>query len=157
MMSNAHPDRDTVHGALALAVRAPSAHNTQPWLWRVGDRTVHLYADTGLRLPHTDPGQRDLVLSCGAALHHFRVAARVFGWDTVMHRAPNPADPDHLAAIEFRGAASTVEAVRMSRAITRRRTDRRRYASGELPAAHVAAIVAAGEANGVPVCDVESG
>jgi hypothetical protein len=22
-------------------VRAPSVHNTQPWCWRVGDRTAH--------------------------------------------------------------------------------------------------------------------
>lgn len=77
--STAHPDRDTVRAALAMAVRAPSVHNTQPWLWRLGDRTVHLYADPSRHLPHADPGMRDLIVSCGAALHHLRVALRVFG------------------------------------------------------------------------------
>ncbi|RDI55295.1 Acg family FMN-binding oxidoreductase [Nocardia mexicana] len=156
-MSNAHPDRETLCSALALAVRAPSVHNSQPWLWRIGDGTVHLYADTGRHLPHTDPDQRDLVLSCGAALHHLRVAARGLGWETVVHRLPNPADPDHLAAVEFHSSTPTPDAVRAVRAITRRRTDRRRYTSWEVPEAYLAAITAAGAANGVLVYDVDAG
>ncbi|RDI55238.1 Acg family FMN-binding oxidoreductase [Nocardia mexicana] len=156
-MSSTHPDRGTVHAALASAVRAPSVHNTQPWLWRVGDTTVHLYADTSRGLPYTDPDQRDLVLSCGAALHHFRAAARVFGWETSVHRLPNPADQDHLAAIEFRASGPTPEAVRLARAITQRRTDRRRYTSWEVADAHVAAMAAAGAANGALVRRVADG
>jgi nitroreductase len=156
-MSNAQPDRDTLHAALALAMRAPSVHNTQPWLWRVGDSTVHLYADTGRHLPHTDPDQRDLILSCGAALHHLRVAARGLGWETVVHRLPNPADPEHLASVEFRPSTPMPEAVSLARAIEARRTDRRRYTSWEVPAAYIAEIVDAGVVNGVLVRDVESG
>ncbi|WP_024805057.1 nitroreductase family protein [Nocardia sp. BMG51109] len=156
-MSNTHPDRDTVHAALALAVRAPSVHNSQPWSWRVGDSTVHLYADTGRHLPHTDPDQRDLVLSCGAALHHLRIAARVLGWEAVVHRLPSPADPDHLAAIEFRAGTPTPDAVRLARAISRRRTDRRRYTSWEVPSAYLATIVVAGADSGVLVHEVEDG
>ncbi|NNH69333.1 NAD(P)H nitroreductase [Nocardia uniformis] len=140
-----------------MAVRAPSVHNTQPWLWRVGDTTVHLYADQSRRLPHTDPDERDLLLSCGAALHHLRVAARGFGWDTRVHRLPNPADPDHLAAIEFRAAAPTEESVRMARAIGMRRSDRRRFTSWEVPAGHLVKLSAAGADNGVLVRDIDSG
>ncbi|BCK56032.1 Acg family FMN-binding oxidoreductase [Nocardia wallacei] len=152
-----HPDHDTIRAALGLAVRAPSVHNTQPWLWRLGADTVHLYADTARHLPHTDPDQRDLIMSCGAALQHFRVAAQVFGWETLVHRLPNPADPNHLAAVEFRSGVSTPEAVRMARGIARRRTDRRRYTSWEVPAAFVSALVDAGVANGVLVRDIDSG
>ncbi|WP_040815886.1 Acg family FMN-binding oxidoreductase [Nocardia concava] len=151
-----HPDHDTVRAALALAVRAPSVHNTQPWQWRVGDTTVHLYADDSRRLPHTDPDCRELVVSCGAALHHLRVALRAFGWETVVHRFPNPADPKHLAAVEFRPGEPDPAAVRLTRAISRRRSDRRRFTSWEMPAAQVSAVVAAGAGRpGVQVREVD--
>lgn len=147
-MSKLHPDAGTVRAALALAVRAPSVHNTQPWEWRVGDTTVQLYADESRQLAHTDPDRRDLVLSCGAALHHLRVAARGFGWETVVRRMPNPAEPRHLASVEFRAGAATDAGVRLVRAITERRSDRRRFTSWPLSGAHVQAVIDAGVAEG---------
>ena len=67
-------DRRTVRGALALAAAAPSVRNSQPWRWEVGRDAVHLHADLARWLPAADPMGRDLVMSCGAALHHARVA-----------------------------------------------------------------------------------
>ncbi|MGQ4615977.1 Acg family FMN-binding oxidoreductase [Nocardia sp. R7R-8] len=155
-MPRTHPDPEALRSALALASRAPSVHNTQPWLWRLGHETVHLFADESRRLPHTDPDGRDLVLSCGAALHHLRVAARAEGWETVMHRLPNPAVPEHLAAIEFRPTTCTPADVELARAISMRSTDRRRYSSWEVPAAYIQAVIAAGAATGVLVHDVDA-
>ncbi|MBF6193899.1 nitroreductase family protein [Nocardia beijingensis] len=155
-MPRTHPDPETLRSALALASRAPSVHNTQPWLWRVGHESVHLYADDSRRLPHTDPDGRDLLLSCGAALHHFRVAARAEGWETMIHRLPNPAAPEHLASIEFRRTTCGPEDVELARAISRRGTDRRRFSSWEVPAAHIAAMIDAGLATGVLVHDVDA-
>ncbi|QLY28605.1 Acg family FMN-binding oxidoreductase [Nocardia huaxiensis] len=143
-MSTDHPDPGTIRAALTLAVRAPSVHNTQPWQWRVGDNTVHLYAEESRRLSHADPDSREMVLSCGAALHHLRVAIRVFGWETLVHRLPNRAEPRHLAAIEFRPATPDAAAVRMARAITRRRSDRRRFTSWPIPDSKIATVVQAG-------------
>ncbi|WP_306303656.1 Acg family FMN-binding oxidoreductase [Nocardia pneumoniae] len=157
-MPRAHPDRDTLRSVLASAVRAPSVHNTQPWLWRTDDSTVHLYADESRWLPHTDPEGRDLLLSCGAALHHLRVAARGLGWETVIHRLPDPAEPRHLAVVEFRAATATAtpEAIRMAAAIHRRHTDRRRYAARSVPVAYVEAV-AAGAGNGVHARCIDAG
>ncbi len=39
----------TVRSALQLAARAPSVHNTQPWRWRIGDRSIELLADQARR------------------------------------------------------------------------------------------------------------
>src|SRR5581483_8717217 len=58
-MSAQFPDVETVRSALALAGRAPSVHNSQPWRWRVGEQSLHLYADPDLHLTHIDPDGRD--------------------------------------------------------------------------------------------------
>lgn len=156
-MTNDHPDTSTIRAALALAVRAPSVHNTQPWLWRVGDRSVHLYADPSRQLPHADPDGRDLIVSCGAALHHFAVASAAAGWQALIHRLPNPDDQDHLAAVQFHPITPTAEMELMAQAIGRRRTDRRRFTSWEVPAAEVAELMRAGQECGVLVADVAPG
>ena len=57
-MSAHFPDAETVRSALTLAVRAPSVHNSQPWLWRVGDHSLHLYANRDLHLSQVDPDSR---------------------------------------------------------------------------------------------------
>lgn len=54
-MTSQFPSIGTVRWALAQAVQAPSVHNSQPWLWQVGDRSVELYANPELALTHTDP------------------------------------------------------------------------------------------------------
>lgn len=123
------PHDSTIRTAIELACRAPSLHNTQPWLLRIGHETIHLYADPGRRLPATDPQGRDMLISCGALLHHLRVAFAALGWATTVHRLPNPDTPDHLAALELRPIETSAAMLRTSGAIERRRTDRRRYAS----------------------------
>ena len=127
------PDAETIRSALMLAVRAPSVHNSQPWQWRVGKSSLHLYANPDLRLPQTDPDARDFMLSCGATLHHCQAAFAALGWQSKVHRFPNPADPNHLAVIELhRYPASEVD-IALAAAIPRRRTDRRHYSSWSVP------------------------
>jgi hypothetical protein len=65
------------------------------------DNSVHLFADTTRALPATDLDGRDLLVSCGAALHHLRVGFAALGWATMVRRLPDPAEPDHLAAVTF--------------------------------------------------------
>jgi nitroreductase len=136
-MDRGLPDPETVQNTLALAVRAPSAHNSQPWRWRVGDATVQLYADPTGQTHMTDADQRDLVLSCGMALHHLRIALAAVGWSTVVRRLPNPADPNHLAAVGLVPHRQTGLDIALSAAISRRQTDRRRYSSRPVPAGHL--------------------
>ena len=95
-------DEGTVRAAIGLASRAPSIHNTQPWLCRLSASTLHLYADPTRWLPATDADRRDLIVSCGAMLHHLEVALASLGVEVTVHRLPNPADPDHLATLELR-------------------------------------------------------
>lgn len=139
-MTTTFPDLDTIRTALFLATRAPSVHNSQPWLWRVGDETLHLYGDQSRQLASTDPDQRDLLLSCGASLHHAVVGLAAMGWQSTITRMPNPADPQHLASIRVRRQDPAELDVTLAAAIPRRRTDRRLYGDWPVPRADVATI-----------------
>ncbi|VVJ21768.1 Uncharacterised protein [Amycolatopsis camponoti] len=148
MMDRAFPDDFTVKTAVAMAIRAPSVHNSQPWDWRVGHSSLHLYADPDRQLRETDPDGRDLILSCGAALHHLRIAFAALGWTAEVHRLPNPDEPDHLAAITLQRHEATQDEVAMAAAIPRRRTDRRRHSSWTVPGGHVEAMAKAAALEG---------
>lgn len=152
-------DPRTVRSALELATRAPSVHNSQPWRWRVGRRTVHLHPDLRRWLPVTDTEGRDIGLSCGAALHHLIVALGALGLTTRVHRLPNPTEPDHFAAVELRAgppADTDLADADLADAIVHRRTDRRRYTDWEVPDAFVTELVARAADHGAllrPVTD----
>ncbi|WP_343574823.1 NAD(P)H nitroreductase [Mycobacterium sp.] len=155
-MSAYFPDRETIQTVLSLATRAPSVHNTQPWRWRVGSESLHLYSDRGLHLPRTDPDGRDLILSCGMALHHCSVALAALGWQSKLHRLPNPAELEHLAAIEvYRHPANEID-ITLAAAIPRRHTDRRRYSAWPVPANYIALLGARAARTGIVLRQMES-
>jgi hypothetical protein len=155
-MTTGKPDPHTVVGAIDLANRAPSVHNTQPWRWLLGSESIHLMADQNRRLRVADPDGRDLLLSCGMALHHLRVALAALGWRSIVHRIPNPSDPSHLAAVQMAPREPTEEDITLAGAISRRHTDRRRFSSWPVPDGHLDLMVRrAGKAGAllVPVLD----
>lgn len=141
-MAEATPDRATVLTALAMAIRAPSIHNTQPWRWRIDESSVHLFADETRWLPATDPDERDLLLSCGAALHHARMALAYLGWAGSVHRLPDPGQPLHLATIELRPHEPDVEEMALAEAIPHRQSSRQGYSPKEVPPAVLSDLAA---------------
>ncbi|MGV9819799.1 Acg family FMN-binding oxidoreductase [Nocardia xishanensis] len=132
-MDQRQPTAEIFEDAVAMAVRAPSVHNTQPWRWRISERSVDLYADPARRLPSTDPTGRALLLSCGAALHHLRVALAVQGWSAEVGYLPDPADHDHLARISVNADTPSRDDIDLGAAIVHRRSDRRRYCDRRVP------------------------
>ena len=155
-MSAHFPDTATIRAVMGLATRAPSVHNSQPWRWRIGARSLHLYADPSMHLHSIDPDRRDLILSCGTSLHHCVVALAAMGWQAKVHRLPNPAEPNHLAAIEVSRQAASELDVTLAAAIPRRRTDRRHYSSWPVPAADIGLMGARAARAGVMLRQVES-
>jgi len=133
--------------AASSAGHAPSIHNTQPWRWRVQNDTLELYAEFGRQLTNSDPGARLLVLSCGAALHHARVALAAEGWTATVDRLPDPARPELLARLTVTGRIPvTSEAIRLLQTIWVRHTDRRPVANTQVPSATIDTIRARIEA-----------
>jgi nitroreductase len=155
-MSAHFPDLKTIRTVLAMATRAPSVQNSQPWRWRVGADSLHLYADLSRHLPSTDPDRRDLMLSCGAALHHCVVALAVMGWQAKVHRFPNPAEPEHLAAVKVHRHPATELDVTLAAAIPRRRTDRRHYSPWYVPSGDITVMGTRAASAGVMLREVHS-
>jgi nitroreductase len=158
---DADPDRwrPTVTTATQLAdavedaLHAPSVHNSQPWRWRIGSRDVQLHADPQRHLVATDPDRRDLVLSCGAALHHLRVALAARGLSADIRRLPDPEDSTHLATVTVRPGGEPVDAA-LFPAIAERRTDRRRMSRRPVPAEHLHTLVEQAARNGATLVPI---
>jgi nitroreductase len=118
-----------VADAVALACRAPSVHNSQPWRFVADQSGLHLFIDTD-RLVATDHSGRTALLSCGAVLDHLRVAMAAGGWDTRVNRYPDSADHTHVASVTFAPLATVTDAQRRrADAILQRRTDRLPFAA----------------------------
>ena len=124
---------DQLRRIVDLARRAPSVHNTQPWAWQVRDGALELWADRERSLPVSDPLGRNLVISCGAALHYAWVAARAVGTEPSIAHLPAGPDSDFLARIELAPAHPPAEARMHLRLLSERRTDRRRFTSWPVP------------------------
>lgn len=123
-MPQMQPGIDILQDAVALACRAPSVHNSQPWRWIAQGGRLELFIDAD-RLVATDRSGREALLSCGAVLDHLRVALAAAGWTAHVDRYPNPNDHRHLASVEFSPMSYVTEAHRhRADAILKRRTDR---------------------------------
>jgi nitroreductase len=132
VLGSARSPERALRSGLELAVRAPSLHNSQPWRWRMWDGAAQLYLDLGRRLPAADPDARELVLSCGAGLHHLVVGLAGLGYGSRLRRLPDPDEPTLLARVELTDTPAKGDAA-LAAAIPRRRTDRRRLAPWPLP------------------------
>jgi len=118
------------------AVLAPSVHNIQPWRFRLTGERIELRADRSRALPVRDPDDRELLLSCGAALFHLRLALRRFGHAGEVVLWPDAADPDLFARLGFGPAAEpTAEERTEFAAIPHRRTHRGPLAPRPVPTA----------------------
>jgi hypothetical protein len=82
---------DQLEFLIGYAILAPSSHNSQPWLFRINAMDVELFADRRRALPTVDPQQRELTISCGAALFNLRIAAEYFGHEYRTRAPPGPA------------------------------------------------------------------
>lgn len=118
-------DPDGLASVVALACRAPSVHNSQPWRLTAESGVLRVFLEPH-RVPHaTDLSGREALISCGALIDHIRVAAASAGWESRVSQFPNPNALDHLATIEFHPREMVTEADRArADAVLQRRTDR---------------------------------
>ena len=133
---------------LRYAVLAPSSHNSQPWLFHVRHNTLELYADRRRACPVVDPGDRELIMSCGCALFHLRCALRHFGYLGPVEIFPER-DPDLVARVALGTQdESEVEESVLFYAIPKRRTNRQPFSDDPVPSSLLVKLQRAAEAEG---------
>ena len=116
------------------AIMAPSIYNTQPWLFKVTGSEIAMYVDRARALPVSDPDGRNLVISCGAALYHLRVAIRHFGYEPVVRTFPDLDVPNLLAFIRLGKHKEVLpDEERQFMAIKKRRTIRNGFRDEAIP------------------------
>jgi len=136
--------------ALRSAILAPSSHNSQPWYFCLAPDHIDVFADRSRALPVVDPHDRELTISCGAALGTLEVALLAMGIEPVVEELPVARVDDWLARVRiglpFRPADHDLS---LADAIPRRRTTRVPFDEDPLPESLLAACVAAAETAGL--------
>ncbi|WP_372721281.1 hypothetical protein [Novipirellula sp.] len=116
---------DRIRDAVQQAIQAPSNHNTQPWLFRIRNDGVELIADKRRACPVVDPDDRELYISCGAALYQLRLALKADGLATLVTILPSRSDPDLVARVLVAGShIPSSDEQTLVDAISQRRTNR---------------------------------
>lgn len=122
------PGRDTVdwEAAICDAVRAPSSHNSQPWLFQPVEGGIEVLADFSRRLPVVDPTDRELFISCGAVVEHLCLAVGHQGFATRVQVVDGPGRS--VATVRLDGAATQSEKDQaLYQAVFTRQTTRQRF------------------------------
>jgi hypothetical protein len=73
------PSSGTRRALVGIAILAANSHNTQPWLFRLTERSIAVLPDRQRRLPAVDPDDRHLYVSLGCAAENIVQAADAFG------------------------------------------------------------------------------
>jgi hypothetical protein len=147
---------ESVRLLVQSAVLAPSSHNTQPWRFRVSAATIEVLADRTRALPVNDPFDRELVISCGAAVLSLRAAIAAAGWGARVQLLPAGAGEDVLARVEIGNNPPDTELAALAPFLEQRRTYRKAFKPQTVAGDAVAAIAAAASVEGATLLTLDA-
>ncbi|MFJ8751237.1 Acg family FMN-binding oxidoreductase [Streptomyces sp. NPDC102441] len=124
----------------AAAAAAPSVFNTQPWSFSVSPAGLDVYADPGRASLPTASAERDVHLSCGAAVLNARAALARLGHGTRVSVLPDAGDPLLVARITVTDEAPDQVLGRLYGWVHLRRTNRYPFAPEPLASEVVALL-----------------
>ena len=113
------------------AVKAPSGHNTQPWIFRISETEIDICPDYSRALPVVDPDNRELFVSLGCTAENLCIAASHKGYRTTVTVAE-----DGTICIRL-DRQSDVTPSPLFAQIALRQTNRRVYDGRIIPAADI--------------------
>lgn len=130
---------------LRYAILAPSTRNTQPWKFALHENGIDVYADYSRRLRTADPGNRELLMSMGAAIMNLRVAAARFRFACEVEYNHTGDSERPLAQVFLTaGMPGDAELAALFPFLTRRRTNRRPFLVSRVPATVQRRLIEAG-------------
>lgn len=119
------------------ATKAPSGHNSQPWLFQKTDDKITIYPNMNEALSVVDSTNRELFISLGAATENLCIAASCLGYDTDVRTD----DTAQSIVIQLKKMnVNNIEVALLQNAIATRQTNRRVYTSEYLPYGVVAVL-----------------
>jgi Nitroreductase family len=143
---------DKARFAVRYAILAPSSHNTQPWRFIVNGDELLVCADRTRSLANIDPFDRELIISCGAALLNLRVALAYFRVPVEITTFPQSSDPDIVARVVFPASGPMLrDLAELFGAITTRATNRGPFTEEDVPPAIIGRLKSAAASEGVDV------
>jgi len=143
---------DKARFAVRYAILAPSSHNTQPWRFVIIGSELLVCADRTRSLPNIDPFDRELIISCGAALFNLRVTLAYFNVPVEITTFPHSVEPDVVARITFPASGPMLKDLTdLFDAITKRATNRGPFIEEEVPDAVIERLRSAAEWEGVDI------
>jgi hypothetical protein len=128
---------------IRYATLAANSHNSQPWQFRLSDRSILLQPDPGRGLPAVDPDDHHVLASLGCAVENMVQAARAFGLRAVPSYDPN------ARGIRVDLQAAPSERTDLFEAIPHRQSTRAVYDGRSVPPEHLRLLEAAGSGDGV--------
>ena len=117
---------DIARTLIGAAVLAPSLWNSQPWRGEAEQTAIRSVGDVQRWLPVTDPEQRNLHLSLGAALENLLIAARAYGLHPSVSYLPHDGNGNVAAQVTWTPGDLHRDRTLFD-AIPARRTNRREY------------------------------
>ena len=90
-----------IEGLVNAAILAANAHDAQPWLFKLGNSSIDIKADTRRNLGPVDPYSREMYISLGCALENLINAAKAKGFSPKITYFPNKQDKWHVATIDL--------------------------------------------------------
>lgn len=131
-LERVHVSADTLkRQIIPSAILAASAHNTQPWKFKVSDNVLDMYIDWSRHLHVSDPELRQLYVSLGCAAANILVAAKY--WNNEVETIYFPeGEGENKPVVRFVFSESDVleneaETGELFSAIERRHTNRMFY------------------------------
>lgn len=123
-------EKDDILFILEQTVKAPSGHNTQPWLFRIEENRIRICPDLNKCLPVVDSGNRELFISMGCAAENLFWAAMKCGYHTVF----DIQEEGEISVILSSEEESDRSDIDLFNQISIRQTNRRIYSGSKVPA-----------------------
>jgi nitroreductase len=139
-------DESDLRLAAQAGIRAPSLHNSQPWLFGLRDGAIEIRVDPVRRLATGRAGWAARV-ACGAAVYNARLALAAAGRPAVVRLHPEPADRDLVARLTpGRRRPATYAEAELYAAVPHRYSNRGPFWAEPVPAEVRVALMAAARA-----------
>lgn len=137
-VSHTKVEKVIIQKLIYYATRAPSGHNTQPWLFDFTINEIIIRPDLTRVLPVVDSDNHALYISLGCAAENIVIAAKPFGFDSVLSIRKSRTEPDFISVV-----LTSKEDIRTDELfdfIDKRQATRNAYQDEQVPPDEIAAL-----------------